>query len=187
MTTKYRGRSQGYDWSDRKSLRHRLDETEWRVAVNELRQALGNERVGTDHFDVIDLVLPMAGGGIEVMVGFDQSHLPSKTTGWFFALQDKITMRSNDRQELVGVYISAHRIPADMLAEALARMTHNDVIPLTIQQAKVVAAQDGDLIEILGPMRELVEIAASRPEDDLDNAADALLNQIEVLVERYET
>ena len=164
-----------------------MDESEWLIAINELREALGSEKVDSDQFDVIDLVLPIAGGGIEVMVGFDQSHLPSKTTGWLFALQDKITMRSNDQQELVGVYISAHRIPADMLAEALARMTHNDVIPLTLQQAKVVAAQNGDLIEILGPIRELVEIAASRPEDDLDNAADALLNQIEVLVERYET
>ena len=164
-----------------------MDESEWRIATSELRQALGSEKPGSDQFDVIDLVLPTAGGGIEVMVGFDESHLPSKTTGWLFALQDKITMRSNGQHEVVGVYVSAHRIPADMLAEALARMRHNEVIPLTLQQAKAVAAQDGDLIEIQGPIRELVEIAASRPDDDLDNAADSLLNEIEVLVERFET
>lgn len=163
-----------------------MDETEWRVATNELRQALGNEKVASNQFDVIDLVLPTAGGGIEVMVGFDESHLPSKTTGWLFALQDKITMRSNNQQEVVGLYVSAHRIPNDMLAEALARMRHNEVIPLTLQQAKAVAAQDGDLMEVLGPIRELVQVAASRPEADLDNAADALLNQIEVLVEQFE-
>ena len=74
---------------------------------------------------------------------------------------------------------------ADMLSEALARMPGSDVIPLTMEQARMVAAQDGDLIEILGPIHELVEVAASRPEDDLGNAADALLNQIEVLVEQY--
>lgn len=164
-----------------------LDETEWRSATNDLREALGASRAASDQFEVIDLVLPMAGGGIEVMVGFDESHLPSKTTGWLFALQDKITMRSNDQREVVGIYISAHRISAEMLAEALARMTHNDVIPLTLQQAKTVAAQDGDLIDILGPIRELVEVAASRPEDDLENAADALLNQIEILVEQNAT
>jgi len=163
-----------------------LDETEWRVAIDELRHALGSEKAGSDQFDVIDLVLPMAGGGIEVMIGFDESHLPSKTTGWLLALQDKITIRSNYQQEVVGIYISAHRIPTDMLAEALGRMRGNDVIPLTLQQARTVAAQQGDLIEILGPIRELVEVAASRPEDDLGNAADALLDQIEVLVEHYE-
>ncbi|TDI57086.1 MAG: hypothetical protein E2O96_01445 [Acidobacteria bacterium] len=164
-----------------------MDETEWRVATDELRQALGSEKVASDRFDVIDLVLPMAGGGIEVMVGFDESHLPSKTTGWLFALQDKMAMRSSSQQDVVGIYISAHRIPADMLAEALARMRKNDVIPLTLQQAKTVAAQDGDLIDILGPIRGLVEVAASRSEDDLENAADALLNQIEILVEQYAT
>lgn len=164
-----------------------MDETEWRVATDELRQALGSEKVASDRFDVIDLVLPMAGGGIEVMVGFDESHLPSKTTGWLFALQDKMVMRSSSQQDVVGIYISAHRIPADMLAEALARMRKNDVIPLTLQQAKTVAAQDGDLIDILGPIRGLVEVAASRSEDDLENAADALLNQIEILVEQYAT
>jgi len=164
-----------------------LDETEWRVATDELRQALGGEKTASNQFDVINLVLPMAGGGIEVMVGFDESHLPSKTTGWLFALQDKIAIRSNDQREVVGIYVSAHRISAGMLAEALARMTHNDVIPLTLHQAKTVAGQDGDLIDILGPIRELVEVAASRSEDDLENAADALLNQIEILVEQHET
>ena len=163
-----------------------LDETEWRSATNDIREALGAKRAASDHFAVSDLSLPTAGGGIEVMVGFDESHLPSKTTGWLFALQDKMAMRSGSQQDVVGIYISAHRIPTDMLAEALARMRGNDVIPLTLQQARTVAAQEGDLIEILGPIRELVEVAASRPEDDLDNAADALLNQIEVLVERYE-
>jgi len=164
-----------------------LDETEWRIATDELRHALGGgEKVGSDQFDVIDLVLPMAGGGIEVMVGFDESHLSSKTAVWLFALQDKIAMRSNGQQEVVGIYISAHRIPADMLSEALARIRGNDVIPLTLEQAKTLATQEGDLVDILGPIRELVEVAASRPEEDLENAADALLNQIEVLVEHYE-
>ena len=164
-----------------------LDETDWRVATDELRHLLGGgEKVGSDQFDVIDLVLPIAGGGIEVMVGFDESHLPSKTTAWLFALQDKIAMRSNSQREVVGIYISAHRIPADMLSEALARMRGNDVIPLTLEQAKTHAAQEGNLIDILGPIRELVEIAVSRPEDDLENAADALLNQIEVPVEQHE-
>ena len=162
-----------------------MDEAGWRIATNELRRALGGERVGSDQFEVIDLVLPMAGGGIEVMVGFDKSHLPSTTTDWLFALKDKITRRANDQREVVGMYISAHRVHTDMLAEALGRMT-NDVIPLTMRQAKTIAAQGEDLIDILGPIRELVEVAASRPEDDLDNAADTLLNQIEILVERYE-
>lgn len=164
-----------------------MDETEWRVATNELRQALGSQKPGSDQFNVIDLVLPTAGGGIEVMVGFDESHLATKTTAWLFALQDKIAMRSKGQQEVVGVYVSAHRIPSDMLAEALIRMRHNEVIPLTLEQAKTVAAQEGDLIGVLGPIRELVQIASSRPDDDLDNAADSLLNDIEVLVERYET
>ena len=163
-----------------------LDEAEWRSATDELRDALGAQRAASDQFDVIDLSLPTAGGGIEVMVGFDESHLPSKTTSWLFGLQDKMAMRSGSQQDVVGIYISAQRIPADMLAEALARMRGNDVIPLTLEQARTVGAQDGDLIDVLGPIRELVEVAASRPEDDLDNAADALLNQIEILVERYE-
>ena len=165
-----------------------LDETDWRIATGELRHALGGgEKVGSEQFDLIDLLIPIGGGGIKVMVGFDESHLPSKTTAWLFALQDKIAMRSNGQQEVVGIYISAHRIPADMLSEALARMRGNDVIPLTLEQAKTLAAQEGNLIDILGPIRELVQIAASRPDDDLDNAADSLLNEIEVLVERYET
>lgn len=163
-----------------------LDETEWRSATNDIREALGAKRTASDHFAVSDLSLPTAGGGIEVMVGFDESHLPSKTTGWLFALQDKMVMRSGSETEVVGIYVSAHRIPADMFSEALARMRGNDVIPLTLQQARTLAAQEGNLIDTLGPIRQLVEVAASRPEDDLDNAADALLNQIEVLVERYE-
>ena len=163
-----------------------LDEAEWRSATNDLREALGVKRPARDQPGGSDLSLPTAGGGIEVMVGCDESHLASKTTAWLFALQDKMAMRSGSQTEVVGIYISAHRIPADMFSEALARMQGNDVIPLTLQQARTVAAQDGDLIDTLGPIRQLVEVAVSRPEDDLDNAADALLNQIEVLVERYE-
>ena len=187
MTTNHRGRSQEYDWSNRESLRHRLDETEWRLAISELRQALGGEKAASGGIDVIDLVLPTAGGGIEVMVGLDESHLHSKATGWMSGLQDKIEMRSGGQREIVGIYVSADRIPPEILAQGLTRMRHNEVIPLTLQQAKAVAAQDGDLIDVLGPIRELVQIAASRPDDDLDNAADSLLNEIEVLVERYET
>lgn len=163
-----------------------MDEAEWTTAIESLREALGADRAASYRFDVIDLSLPTAGGGIEVMVGFDETHLPSKKTSWLFALQDELAMRTVGQADVVGIYISADRIPIDMFSEALARMQRNDVIPLTLEQAKKVAAQDGDLIDVLGPIRELVQVAASRPENDLANAADALLNQVEVLVEQFE-
>jgi len=73
---------------------------------------------------------------------------------------------------------------------ALGRMgtkegVDKSVIPLTLEQAQQVCSLDVDLFDLLEPMFELVEVAASRTEDDLSNAADELLTNIAILVERY--
>ncbi|MCZ6461579.1 MAG: hypothetical protein O6705_05015, partial [Actinobacteria bacterium] len=59
------------------------------------------------------------------------------------------------------------------------------VIPLTLEQAQQICSLDVDLFDLLEPMFELVEVAASRTEDDLSNAADVLLTNIAILIERY--
>ena len=73
---------------------------------------------------------------------------------------------------------------------ALGRMgtkegVDKSVIPLTLEQAQRVSSLDVDLFDLLEPMFELVEVAASRTEADLSNAADELLTNIAILVERY--
>ena len=59
------------------------------------------------------------------------------------------------------------------------------MIPLTLSQAQQLASLDIDPFDVLEPIHELVEVAASRPDDDLVNAAGGLLDNIAALLERY--
>ena len=107
-----------------------------------------------------------------------------------YTLQDTMAARVGGDAEVVGIFVSAEPLPPRVLAMELGRMgtkegVDESVIPLTLEQARQVSSLDVDLFDLLEPMFELVEVAASRTEDDLGNAADELLTNIAILVERY--
>jgi len=134
--------------------------------------------------------VPVGRTGLEVLLGVDESHLPSEQRDAMYTLQDTMATRLGGDVEVVGVFVSAEPLPPRVLAMALGRMgtkegVDESVIPLTLEQAQQVSSLDVDLFDLLEPMFELVEVAASRTEDDLSNAADELLTNIAILVERY--
>lgn len=136
------------------------------------------------------MFVPVGRTGLEVLLGVDESHLPSEQRDAMYTLQDTMATRAGGDVEVVGIFISAEPLPPRVLAMALGRMgtkegVDESVIPLTLEQAQQVSSLDVDLFDLLEPMFELVEVAASRTEDDLGNAADELLTNIAILVERY--
>jgi len=136
--------------------------------------------------------VPVGRTGLEVLLGVDESHLPSEQRDAMYTLQDTMAARVGGDVEVVGIFVSAEPLPPRVLAMALGRMgtkegVDESVIPLTLEQAQQVSSLDVDLFDLLEPMFELVEVAASRTEDDLSNAADELLTNIAILVERYGT
>ena len=135
------------------------------------------------------MFVPVGRTGLEVLLGVDESHLPSEQRDAMYTLQDTMATRAGG-VEVVGIFISAEPLPPRVLAMALGRTgtkegVDESVIPLTLEQAQQVSSLDVDLFDLLEPMFELVEVAASRTEDDLGNAADELLTNIAILVERY--
>ena len=142
-----------------------------------------------ESFELVDVFVPVGRTGLEVLLGVDESHLPSEQRDAMYTLQDTMATRAGG-VEVVGIFISAEPLPPRVLAMALGRMgtkegVDESVIPLTLEQAQQVSSLDVDLFDLLEPMLELVEVAASRTEDDLGNAADELLTNIAILVERY--
>ena len=167
-----------------------MQEAEWLVATQEIRRVFGGRMTPMESFELVDVFVPVGRTGLEVLLGVDESHLPSEQRDAMYTLQDTMTTRVGGDVEVVGVFVSAKPLPSRVLAMALPRMKTNggvdqSVIPLTLQQAHLVASLDVDVFDLLDPMFELVEVAASRPEDDLSNAADELLTNIAILVERY--
>ena len=136
------------------------------------------------------MFVPVGRTGLEVLLGVDESHLPSEQRDAMYTLQYTMAARVGGDVEVVGIFVSAEPLPPRVLAMALGRMgtkegVDESVIPLTLEQARQVSSLDVDLFDLLEPMFELVEVAASRTEDDLGNAADELLTNIAILVERY--
>lgn len=161
-----------------------LQESEWLAATEEIRRLFGQRMTSTDTFELTDVFVPAGRTGVEVWLGVDESHVDSGQGDAMYKLQDAMVGRAAEKHEVVGIFVSSQALPRATLAKALGRMGTNDVIPLTVEQAQQIASLEVDLIDALGPIRELVEVAASRPEDDLSNAADELLTNIAILVER---
>lgn len=163
-----------------------MDEAEWRVATEEIRRVFGQRMTPSDSSELVDVLLPVGRTGIELLLGVDESHVPSEQRDAMRSLQDAITDRVDGTHEVAGVFISAEPLPIQMLAKALQRMGGNPVIPLTLKQAQLLCSLEVDLFDVLEPIHELVDVAASRPEDDLINAAGGLLANIATLIERYD-
>ncbi len=167
-----------------------MQEAEWLAATNEIRQVFGGRMTTMESFELVDVFVPVGRTGLEVLVGVDESHVPSEQRDAMYTLQETMATRIGGDVDVVGVFVSAEPLPPRVLAKALGRMGTNEgvdksVIPLTLEQAQQVCSLDVDLFDLLEPMFELVEVAASRTEDDLSNAADELLTNIAILVERY--
>ncbi len=169
-----------------------MQEAEWLAATKEIRQVFGGQMTTMESFELVDVFVPVGRTGLEVLLGVDESHLPSEQRDAMYTLQDTMATRVGGDVDVVGVFLSAEPLPPRVLAMALGRMgtkegVDKSVIPLTLEQAQQVCSLDVDLFDLLEPMFELVEVAASRTEDDLNNAADELLTNIAILVERYGT
>ena len=167
-----------------------MQESEWREATAEIRTVFGQRMTSTDRFELVDVLLPVGRTGVEVLLGVDESHVASEQRDGIYKLQDAMRSRSDGIRQVVGVFVSADLVPSSTLARALGRMKPVDgldgaVVPLTLEQAHRIAAQDSDTFELLEPMIELAGIAATRPESDHENAAGELLAQIAVLIDRY--
>ena len=167
-----------------------MQEAEWLAATKEIRQVFGGRMKPMENFELVDVFVPVGRTGLEVLLGVDESHLPSEQRDAMYTLQDTMAARVGGDVEVVGIFVSAEPLPPRVLAMALGRMgtkegVDESVIPLTLEQAQQVSSLDVDLFDLLEPMFELVEVAASRTEDDLGNAADELLTNIAILVERY--
>ncbi len=162
-----------------------VDEAEWRAASTELRRVFGRQMTPADRSEFVDVFVPVGRIGVELVVGVDESHVSSEQLDSLYRLQDAMAERVDGETEIVGVFISAEQIPNPTLASALGRMDGNEVIPLTLSQAQQLASLDVDPFDVLEPIHELVEVAASRPDDDLVNAAGGLLDNIAALLERY--
>ena len=166
-----------------------MQESEWLAATQEIRSVFGQRMRSTDSFELVDVLLPVGRTAIEVLLGVDDSHIASEQRDAMYTLHDAMTSRS-DRSYQVGVFVSAEPVPSPILARALGRMApverlDGSVVPLTLEQAHLIAAQESDTFDLLEPMFELAGVAASRPEADRDNAASELLAEIEILVDRY--
>ena len=167
-----------------------MQEAEWLAATKEIRQVFGGRMTTMESFELVDVFVPVGRTGLEVVLGVDESHLPSEQRDAMYTLQDTMATRVGGDVDVVGVFVSAKPLPPRVLAMALGRMgtkegVDKSVIPLTLEQAQRVSSLDVDLFDLLEPMFELVEVAASRTKDDLSNAADELLTNIAILVERY--
>ncbi len=167
-----------------------MQETEWLAATKEIRQVFGGRMTTMESFELVDVFVPVGRTGLEVLLGVDESHLPSEQRDAMYTLQDTMATRVSGDIDVVGIFVSAEPLPPRVLAMALGRMgtkegVDKSVIPLTLEQAQRVSSLDVDLFDLLEPMFELVEVATSRTEDDLSNAADELLTNIAILVERY--
>lgn len=162
-----------------------MQEAEWLAGTQEIRRIFGQRMISTESFELVDVFLPVGRTGVEVLLGVDESHLLSEQRDAMYTLQDTMASRVDGMHEVVGVFVSAEPVPRRMLARALGRMGTNEVIPFTLKQAQQVASLEVDLFDVLEPILELVEVAASRPEDDLSNAADELLTDIAILIDRY--
>jgi len=167
-----------------------VQEAEWLAATKEIRQVFGGRMTTMESFELVDVFVPVGRTGLEVLLGVDESHLPSEQRDAMYTLQDTMATRVSGDIDVVGIFVSAEPLPPRVLAMALGRMgtkegVDKSVIPLTLEQAQRVSSLDVDLFDLLEPMFELVEVATSRTEDDLSNAADELLTNIAILVERY--
>ena len=167
-----------------------MQEAEWLAATKEIRQVFGGRMTSMESFELVDVFVPVGRTGLEVLLGVDESHLPSEQRDAMYTLQDTMATRVSGDVDVVGIFVSAEPLPPRVLATALGRMgtkegVDKSVIPLTLEQARRVSSLDVDLFDLLEPMFELVEVATSRTEDDLSNAADELLTNIAILVERY--
>ena len=167
-----------------------MQEVEWLAATEEIRGAFGGRMTPVESFELVDVFVPVGRTGLEVLLAVDESHLPSERRDAMRILQDTMATRVGGDFEVVGVFVSAEPLSPRVLAMWLGRMGKKEgvdqsVIPLTLEQAEQVASLDVDLFDLLDPMFELVEVAASRTEDDLSNAADELLTDIAILLERY--
>lgn len=168
-----------------------MQEEEWSAAAEEIRRVFGERMRSSDNFELVDVLLPVGRTGIEVLLGVDESHIASEQRDAMYTLHDAMTSRSDRNYQVVGVFVSAEPVPSSALARALGRMAPVDglnglAVPLTLEQAHLIAAQESDVFDVLEPMFELAGVAASRPEDDRDNAASELLDEIATLVDRYD-
>ncbi len=167
-----------------------MQESEWLEATEEIRRVFGQRMKSSDTFELVDVLLPVGRTGVEVLLGVDESHVASEQRDAMYTLQDAMRSRSDGTYQVVGVFVSAERVPSPTLARALDRMAPVEgldgaVVPLTLEQAQQIATQESDTFDLLEPMFELSGIAASRPQSDRDNAAGELLNEIAVLIDRY--
>ena len=168
-----------------------MQEAEWLAATEQIRRIFGQRMTSSDSFELVDVLLPVGRTGVEVLLGVDESHIASEQRDAMYTLQDTMKSRSDRTYQVVGVFVSAEPVPSHTLASALGRMAPVDglsgsVVPLTLEQAKRIASQELDVFDLLEPMFELAGVAASRPEGDRNNAADELLNEIAILVDRYD-
>jgi len=168
-----------------------MQESEWIAATEEIRRVFAQRMRSSDSFELVDVLLPVGRTGVEVLLGVDESHIASEQRDAMYTLHDAMTSRADPTYQVVGVFVSAEEVPSPVLARALGRMAPVDgldgsVVPLTLDQAHRIAAEDSDMFEVLEPMFELAGVAASRAEADHVNAAGELLAEIAILVDRYD-
>lgn len=160
-----------------------MAESNWEAAGEEIRRLFGRGMSATERLDVADVFVPVGRTGVELVVAISEVHPLTEQRAALNALQELLAGRS-DEYEVVGVFVSPEPLPPSILAEGLERMDGNDVIPLTFSQAQELASLDANILDTLEPIHELIKVAVSRPKADLTNAADKLLSEIDILIER---
>ena len=100
-----------------------MDEAEWRTATKELRRVFGRQMTPANRSELVDVFLPVGRIGVELVMGVDESHVPSEQLDSLYRLQDAMAERVDGETEIVGVFISAQQIPNPTLASALGAWT----------------------------------------------------------------
>lgn len=163
-----------------------MAQDDWRTAGEKIRSLFGRHMTTTERLDVVDVLVPVGRTGVELLVATSEVQPVSEQRDAIHALQGLLDGRS-DKYEVVGVFVSAKPLSPSILAEALERMDDKEVIPLTSSQAEKLASLDDNVLDMLEPIHELVKVAASRPKADLANAADELLSDIDIMIERQDS
>lgn len=155
----------------------------WESAGEKIRGLFGRGMSQTERLDVVDVFAPVGRTGVELLVASSELQPYGEQRDALRSVQELVNSRP-DTNEVVAVFITPATLPTSLLVEALERMEAGEIIPLTFEQAQDLASLDANILDTLEPIHELVRVAASRPPADLANAADELLTDIDILIER---